>query len=368
MFSQSDTALTSVLETMVDGVIMIDKAGVIQMYNAACQTIFGYTFEEVVGKNVEILMPSPYRENHDDYIANYQRTQKAKIIGIGRQVSGQRKDGEVFPMYLSVGENKASGQSGYVGIIRDMTKETQSAEKYNQLQHEYFHLSRVAAMNQMGTAIAHELNQPLAAVMNYIQAAQISLDNPQSIDKYGLRKIMEKSAEQIERAAATLSSLRRFIQTGEHEKKPFDLAGVFSTSLNLALINFKTHNISISEKRDDELPMVIGSDIQIQQVLVNLIRNACEATELSEVKGLSLTATLEDKNFIKVGVSDTGVGLSGDTMQTLFEPFSSDKKNGLGVGLSISHSIISNHGGRLWAENNPEGGSVFYFTLPVAVT
>lgn len=367
MFSDLKNAtLNSVLETMVDGVIIIDESGNIQLYNSACETIFGYSFAEVSGKNVKILMPHPDRGHHDDYIANYQKTGTAKIIGIGRQVSGRRKNGEIFPMYLSVGENNIAGETGYVGIIRDVTTETENLKKYKLLQQEFFHLSRIAAMNELGTAIAHELNQPLAAIMNYIQAAKINLESSEPLQKSRLQDMMKKSADQVERASKTLASLRRFIQTGDLDKELFDLSDVINTSIDLAGIGLETKKVTLTCEISKDLPKVFGSDVQIQQVLVNLIRNAFEAVHNEDKREILITAMANNAKEVKVGVTDTGIGLSEQAMNTLFQAFSSDKNGGLGVGLSISRSIISNHSGRLWAENNDSGGTGFYFTLPIS--
>ncbi|WP_418152377.1 PAS domain S-box protein [Litorimonas sp. RW-G-Af-16] len=170
--------LDAVLHTLVDGVIMINGKGEIARYNPACEKIFGYKFSEVEGRNIRCLMPEPYRENHDDYIANYQSSGTAKIIGIGREVSGKRKDGNIFPMYLSVGEIPNVKGRAYVGIIRDLTLERQRQEEFEHLQNAHFHLSRVSAMDQMGAAIAHELNQPLTAIMNYLDAGVTILARP----------------------------------------------------------------------------------------------------------------------------------------------------------------------------------------------
>lgn len=365
MQSEYDASLKAVLDTIVDGVILIDNVGLINRYNPACEKIFGYTASEVRGKNINMLMPDRYRHHHDDYISNYRKTGQAQIIGIGREVSGQRKNGDIFPMYLSVGENRTQGQEGYVGIIRDLSEDVEKTENYNRLQQEYFHLSRVAAMNQLGTAIAHELNQPLAAIMNYLQAATTTLQAQESIDKEKFQQILSKSTEQVDRAAKTLSSLRRFIKSGEIQKEGFDLLKVVKTSVKITLLGFSKMNVSITYDFPNDLPEIFGSDVQIQQVLVNLLRNACEAMESSQEKTLILNAKLVGENIVQIGVVDTGEGLSSEKIDLLFNLFSSDKKDGLGVGLSISQSIVSGHGGKLWCEHNPREGSGFYFTLPV---
>lgn len=364
MTAPKNPALDAILETMVDGVITIDKTGLIQRYNTACETIFGYKHSEVQGQNVKMLMPDNYRQDHDQYITDYQHSGEAKIIGIGREVSGKRKNGDIFPMYLSVGENKGGGEGGYVGIIRDLTEKAARDAEHNRIQQEYFHLSRVAAMNQMGTAIAHELNQPLAAIMNYVQAAKATLNTGKDVDREAINQMMSKSSEQVDRAAKTLARLRRFIQTGDVEKEKADVLSVIKTSVELSVLSFKALGVTIKYEFEKDLPDILMSDVQIQQVLVNLIRNACEAMERSPDKILRISASLPERNTLLIGVIDTGAGISDVRLKMLFEPFSSDKKDGLGVGLSISQSIIASHDGRLWGEQNEAGGSAFYFTLP----
>lgn len=357
--------LDAVLNTLVDGLIMIDARGLITRYNIACESIFGYDPSEVIGKNIRCLMPEPYHSKHDDYIANYHATKKAAIIGIGRDVSGQRKDGTVFPMYLSVGEIRNVKGHAYVGIIRDLTETVARRRAFEQLQQEHFHLSRVSAMDQMGAAIAHELNQPLTAVMNYLDAGGTVLSRDDAIDRTRLATIMEKASGQAERAAKILARLRQFIETGDMNKKMVSIDTLIHGAIDLTMPQFKNNGISTHVDIEADLPDILVSDVQIQQVLVNLIRNACEAMVEQDTKTLRVTAKREDDKRIKIGVIDSGIGLSEADLKSLYEPFNSDKTGGLGVGLSISRSIIANHEGKLWAERNTPRGACFYFTLPL---
>lgn len=358
--------LDAVLDTMVDGVIMINSGGIVERYNMTCVQIFGYDAEQVIGKNISMLMPEPDRTLHDQYISNYQHTHDAKIIGIGREVKGRRKDGTIFPMYLSVGEMSGDQTVSFVGIIRDLTEESEQRVKFDALQHEHFHLSRVAAMDQMGAAIAHELNQPLTAIMNYLEAGLILLDQTTLDNDLPLKNIITQSTEQAERAAKILSRLRQFIETGHVDKKNEPIERIIQSALDLTLPAYRHQNINIISNIPKTLPMVWVSDVQIQQVLVNLIRNACEAMETAVNKCLTINAIHDPWGVVQVEVLDTGIGLDAQQVQKLYEPFSSNKKGGLGVGLSISQSIISNHDGRLWAEKAEPHGTGFYFTLPVA--
>ncbi len=356
--------LHSVLHTMVDGVIMIDPKGLITLFNPACETIFEYSPLEVIGHNIKMLMPEPDRARHDGYIENYQTSGEAKVIGIGREVQGQRKSGGVFPMYLSVGENLSADTAGYVGIIRDLTDVAARRAKYERLQQEHFHLSRVSAMDQMGAAIAHEVNQPLTAIMNYLEACKAMLSSGQVIDPERLSLVMDKSAQQAHRTAQILSRLRQFIETGDTEKTGVDIQDIVQNAIDLVWPAFKNMGIKFEMSISEDIPRVQANTVQLQQVFVNLIRNACEAMAVVEGKTLSITAAHDDK-VIKASVSDTGCGLGAKDFDKLYEPFRSTKDGGLGVGLSISRTIIANHNGKLWAEQNKPRGTVFFITLPI---
>jgi two-component system sensor kinase FixL len=362
----SDSALDAILNTIVDGVIVIDDDGMIEKYNPACSEIFGYDAAEVIGQNIKYLMPAPYRSEHDDYISNYKTSSTPKIIGIGREVKGARKGGTVFPMYLSVGELPREGRRAFIGIIRDLSKAAKQREAYEALQQSHFHLSRVAAMDQMGAAIAHELNQPLSAIMNYLEAGSAIINRKDEALYDRLGEIMTQSAGQADRAAKILSRLRRFIETGDVEKTLHNVEDLMQLSLDLIQPTYRNSDIDFSLAISPDLPALLVSEVQIQQVLINLIRNACEAVEGQDRKCVSLSAQLESLTSVKIGVMDTGKGMTDEQYEKLYEPFSTDKEGGLGVGLSISRSIISNHEGRLWAERNSPQGTCFYFTLPIS--
>ena len=359
------TELSAVLDTMVDGVIIITDEGLIEDYNPACESIFGYLKSDVIGQNIKILMPDPYHSEHDGYIRKYQNTGEAKIIGIGRDVKGRRKDGSIFPMYLSVGEFPQADKKGFVGIIRDMTIETQQQSKYEKLQLNHFHLSRVSAMDQMGAAIAHELNQPLSAVMNYLEAGTTILRQGKDGFEAVLEEIMRKSAVQADRASKILSNLRQFIETGDVDKSVHDLETVILTAIDLVRPSLNNFGVTLTTHIPADLPHVLISDLQIQQVLVNLLRNASEALEQSLQKHITVSCNVNTKGHVKVGVIDTGMGMSEEQFEKLYEPFATNKSGGLGVGLSISQSIIAGHGGRIWAEQNTPQGTKFYFTVPI---
>jgi len=363
---EAEIELEAVLDTLVDGVVIINAIGTMRLFNPACVKIFGYDPFEVLGQNVKMLMPEPFHSEHDGYLKSYSDTAEKKIIGIGREVKGKRKDGSVFPMDLAVGETRLEGEPIFVGIIRDLTERHKQQQKYDELQEEHFHLSRVSAMNEMGSAIAHELNQPMAASMNYMETIKLLLARGGDVDKDKLTDITTRAIEQTYRASEIISRMRGFIERGDVEKEPSSLKEVIETAKRLAFLSFDSQNISINIDIADKLPDVFVNSVQIQQVLVNLMKNACEAMMDSDVKRLDILAQAISDDHVEIQVKDTGHGLSDADIENLFVPFSTSKSEGMGVGLSISQSIVTHHEGQIWARKNKPKGSVFHFTLPIA--
>lgn len=361
------SGLDAVMNTLVDAAIVINAFGAIQLINPAGERIFGWKASDLIGQNITALMPEPYRSEHDDYVGHYVETGEERIIGIGREVEGLRKSGEVFPMHLAVGEMGSNGTTLFVGIIRDLTDERRRQSEFEDLQARHFHLSRVAAMNEMGTAIAHEINQPLAATANYIETARILAARD---DTFGtvLSPVLERALEQNTRASDIITRMRRFIERGDVSMETIDMQDAVEAALMLGLSQHRNHGISVSLEIEDGARFAEGDPVQIQQVLVNLIRNGCEAMDDMSVKKLLIQVRpdAEHENVIRISVSDTGAGLDTDVEDELFTAFASTKESGLGVGLSISRSIVRAHGGRIWAENRDGGGATFSFTLPLS--
>jgi len=364
---ESEVGIEALLSTLVDGVIIIDAFGTMKLVNPACRRMFGYEAHELLGDNVKKLMPEPYHSEHDGYLKSYSDTHEKKIIGVGREVEGRRKDGSVFPLDLSVGEVKSGDGSYFIGTIRDLTFRHSQRVKFEQLQEEHFHLSRVSAMNEMGSAIAHELNQPLAASINYLETAKILLAHEQDADKDRLLDITSRAIEQIHRASEIIARMRGFIEKGDVEKSAKSLSEIVETARRLTFLSFSPEKIEVTINIPNSLPLVFVNNIQIQQVLINLLKNACEAMTDSQVKKIHIEAAVTScGKFIEIQIKDTGIGLSDADIETLFVPFSSGKSDGMGVGLSISQSIITHHNGQIWARPNEPLGSVFHFTLPIA--
>ncbi len=361
-----ESHLRSILDTVPDAMIVIDGSGIIQSFSAAAERMFGYSEQEANGQNVKVLMPDPDRSRHDGYIARHRATGEKRIIGIGRIVTGKRRDGTTFPMHLSVGEMESGGEPYYTGFIRDLTEHQQTQAKLQELQSELVHVSRLTAMGEMASALAHELNQPLAAISNYLKGSRRLLAGSRDTNTQKVENAMDRAAEQAIRAGQIIRRLRDFVSRGESERRVESLAKLIEEAGALGLAGAREQSVQLRFNVNPTADLVLVDRVQIQQVLVNLFRNALEAMAQSPRRELvAVNRTVAD-DMIEVEVSDTGTGFHDDVMPNLFQTFFTTKVTGMGVGLSISRSIIEAHGGRMWAENNEAGGATFRFTLPAA--
>lgn len=359
---EREAHLRSILATVPDAMIVIDEFGVMQSFSATAERLFGWTAGEVIGRNVSMLMPSPYREAHDGYLERYKRTGERRIIGIGRVVVGERRDGSTFPMELSVGEMETSHRF-FTGFIRDLTDREATELRLQSLQSELVHMSRLTSMGEMASALAHELNQPLSAIANYMKGSVRLLDAPE-IDRALVRNALASAGEQALRAGQIIRRLRDFVSKGEAERRIESLPKLLEEAVALAMIGAKEQSVRVRYRLDPDLELVLADKVQIQQVALNLMRNAIEAMEASSKRELTITTAPSEDGLVEIAVADRGPGISPEVEETLFQPFMTTKSQGMGVGLSISRTIIEAHGGRIWMTPNPGGGSVFRFTLP----
>jgi two-component system sensor kinase FixL len=361
---EREAHLRSILDTIPDGMIVIDERGIVQSISATAEAMFGYSAAEVCGRNVSMLMPSPHRDRHDGYIARYLATGERRIIGLGRVVAGQRKDATIFPMELEIGEVRSSAHHLFTGFVRDLTERQRTEKRLQELQSELSHVSRLSEMGQMASALAHEVNQPLTAATNYIEAARLLLTGGSAAIER-TTAVIDNVAAQIHRAAQIILRLREFVKKGETAQRAEDITKVIAEASALALIGTKERGVKLQLRCALNLPPVQIDAIQIQQVIVNLMRNAIEAMETSERRELTIASEIEEGTRVWVSIVDTGPGIPPEIADRLFQPFVSTKPQGMGVGLSICRSIIEGHGGRLAVEANPAGGTIFRFSLPV---
>jgi two-component system sensor kinase FixL len=355
--------LRSILDTIPDAMVVIDEAGGMQSFSSAAERLFGYSATEALGRNVRMLMPSPYRENHDDYLERYRSSGERRIIGIGRVVVGERKDGSTFPMELSVGEMRSGDKRYFTGFIRDLTERQETEARLQELQSELVHISRLTAMGEMASTLAHELNQPLSAIANYLKGSRRLIDNNVEDMPGKVRDAIDKAGEQALRAGQIIRRLRDFVARGESERGVENLVKLIEEAGALAMVGAKERDVRVRFNFDPRVDLVLADKVQIQQVILNLIRNAIEAMETSERRELVVSTELEEGGMVVVSVADTGPGIAPEVASQLFQPFITTKRTGMGVGLSISRTIIEAHGGRIWVEPRPGGGAAFHFTM-----
>jgi len=355
--------LQSILATVPDAMIVIDERGVMQSFSSAAERLFGYSASEALGKNVDMMMPSPYRENHDGYLGRYLRTGERRIIGIGRIVVGERKDGSTFPMELAVGEMRSGDRRFFTGFIRDLTERQKTEARLQELQSELVHISRLTAMGEMASTLAHELNQPLSAIANYLKGSRRLLEGSADQRSNTMRDAMDKAAEQALRAGQIIRRLRDFVARGESERRVESMKKLVEEASALALVGAKDQGVRVRFMFDPAVELVLADKVQIQQVLLNLLRNAIEAMETSDKRELTVSSAAAEDDMVTISVADTGSGIASEMTSQLFQPFVTTKRHGMGVGLSISRTIVEAHGGRIWADSNPGGGTTFRFTL-----
>jgi two-component system, LuxR family, sensor kinase FixL len=361
--SAREAHLRSILDTVPDATVVIDARGIVQSFSAAAERLFGHKASAVIGKNVSMLMPPPYREEHDRYISRYLATGEKRIIGIDRVVTGQRKDGSTFPMKLEVGEMASGSGRYFTGFIRDLTERQETEHQLKELETELARLSRLTAMGEMASTLAHEINQPLSAISNYLQGCGRLLESVDHPNVPKIRDALAETTKQTLRAGHIIRQLREFVARGETEKRPENISKLVEEASALALVGAPEEGVKPRFSFENHTNSVLVEKVQIQQVLLNLMRNAIEAMQGCDRKQLLVETKEVDGDMIEVSVADTGPGLADEIADRLFQPFVTTKPSGMGVGLSISKRIIEAHGGEMWAEPNPGGGTVFRFTL-----
>jgi two-component system sensor kinase FixL len=360
--------LRSILDTIPDAMIVIDDHGIMQHFSTAAVRLFGHSEQEAIGQNVNILMPEPDCSRHDGYLSRYQSTGERHIIGIGRFVTGKHRDGATFPMHLSVGEMHSGGKRHFTGFVRDLTEHQQTQAKLQELQSELVHMSRLSAMGEMASTLAHELNQPLTAISNYMKGSRRLLAASTDPNIAKIETALDRAADQAIRAGQIIRRLRDFVSRRESEKRVESLAKLIEEAVALGLAGTREQNVMLRLDLDAECDQVLVDRVQIQQVLVNLFRNALEAMAESPKREIAASSTKASNDMVELSITDTGHGFSEATVANLFETFFTTKETGMGVGLSISRSIVEAHGGQLWAETNDSGGATFRLTLPMAPT
>lgn len=360
----SDARFAALLDAAVDGILVIDDQGRIETFNAAAERLFGYTADELRGRNIRVLMPEPYRSSHDDYLRHYLTTGEKRIIGIGREVSAQRRDGTVFPIELSVGEVMHADARRFVGIIRDISERRASERELRQQQERLEHVTRLGTLGEMAAGIAHEINQPLTAIATYAAAAQRMLASGR-IDNERLDDVLGKVAAQAERAGQIIERVRELARRQSPAQELCDINVITTEALKLAEVDARYNDAAIEVDLGTNLPRAWMNSIQIQQVVLNLMRNAIEAAP-GQCKIQVRTCVRGDEALL-IEVQDNGPGVPQELQAEIFNPFFTTRSEGTGMGLSISRSIVASHGGKIEVETGAAGGALFRVTLPTAI-
>lgn len=362
---EAGVRMDAVFTNIADGIVLIDEKGVVERINRAAEKLFGYGADEIVGKDVRVLMPKPYRDEHDEYIATYVRTGIPRIIGTRREVVGRRKDGATFPLELHVSEIYLGDRRIFCGVVTNITARKEAEEIIAAHNAELAHVARVNTMGEMASGLAHEISQPLTAIVNYTSATLRKLREggavtPEIIDS------LDRASSQARRAGEIIHRLHSFVHKREPRQDPLNLAETISDVIRLLAAELRRAQVEIEQDIEVDLPTVMGDSIQIQQVVLNLIKNGIEAMAATPAndRRIRVSAAKIDDNLTRVTVSDCGSGLKEGDHQKIFDQFHTTKTDGMGMGLSISRSIIELHGGRLTAQNNRDGGATFSFTIP----
>jgi two-component system sensor kinase FixL len=359
-----------VVEAAPNAMVMINQTGAIVMVNVQAERVFGYSRDELLGQPVEKLVPQRFCGHHPGLREAFFAAPRTRPMGAGRDLYGLRKDGSEFP--VEIGLNPIETEEGMmvlsaiVDITERKTAEAALRESQSRLQElhaELLHVSRLSAMGQMASTVTHELNQPLTAISNYVEAARALLGRGGDLPLSRISDVLERAGEQAIRAGEIIQRLRGFASRGDGEKRIEAITPLVKEAAELAVVGTKLRGISITIQDSSAGAAILADKIQIQQVLLNLLRNAAEAVADQERRDIGLLTEARD-DIVQISVIDNGPGIPEEVQAKLFQPFVSTKKTGMGVGLSICHGIIAAHDGSLWTEPNPEGGTIFHIALP----
>lgn len=366
VWTVSEARFAGVLETASDGIIVVDDKCRVLAFNRSCESLFGYSYHEVIGRDVKMLVPDDVASQDDDQFVTYLKQGASHLIGQGRELIARHRDGTLLPIEVSIGESQTPAGRQFIGILRDIRSRKAAEERVNQLQAQLVHMARVSAINEMGAAIAHELNQPLTAVLLYLQAItrRTRHEKPLVIDEQ-VATVLQKALKETERAGVIIQKMRKFIERRDPERSATNLKAIIEDAVELVLIGLQETHVEIRRDDADDLPEIYADNVQIQQIVVNLLRNAVEAVRSAETRWIRI-ATEQAGDDITVTVEDSGPGITEEAFASLFKAFASDKSSGLGLGLAISRSIAQNHGGDLSAERGGvTSGARFVLRLPI---
>ena len=362
---QAEAYSKAVIDTAVEALITIDNHGFIEAINQAAQQMFGYTAENLKGKNILMLIAETDHEQYEQFVTHYLEANESDMVGMGSELTGVRKDKSEFPIHFSMSEVLHQSEPKYIGLIRDLSV-PRATEKEVCEQHEQpARVGQLNTLGEMAIVIAHEINQPLTAISMYAKSALSFFDSKNS-KPARLREALEKLNIQTHRAGSVIERVQQLSQQQESYSEKVDCNDLIREVYKLAEVEAHIRDIVIKLELSHLLPVVICDPVQIQQVVLNLLRNGMESMKnIGCCNGNCIALRTSRNGFgVKISVIDSGSGISEEIADQLYKPFSTTKDSGMGMGLSISRSIAKVHGGKLEFKNNTNGGVTFYFTLP----
>ena len=340
--------------------LMVNREGRITQVNPQTERLFGYRGEELLGQSLERLFPERLRSSAGESLREFFASPALRGMASGAEMFGLRKDGVEFP--LEVGLTSIESADGLLALaaITDNTERKKAEEARREL----VHASRLAVLSEFTTSIAHEINQPLGAILSNADAAELLLKkSPPPLEE--VRQILADIRSDDLRASEVIRRLRALLRQGEVERQPIDLNAVVNEVIFILRAEAQRRRVEVRTDLSSQASMVSGDKVHLQQILLNLMLNGMEAmAQTNGERCLTLKTEHADGEVI-VSVSDTGPGVSRDRLSKIFERFFSTKPEGMGMGLAISRSLVEEHGGRIWVESIEGQGSTFRFALPI---
>jgi two-component system sensor kinase FixL len=354
--------LRASLDAASDATVVVDEEGAVIGFSHAAEAVFGWAASEIIGRNASLLMPETDARGHDGHIRRYVETGERRVVGSSRMVTGRRKDGEAFPMELRLGEMRIGRRRYFTGTARDLSTMREAERRSDELQ---AHLTQVWSLNSMGemaSVLAHELNQPLSAVANYLRAARTLIAHHE-VDDDDLIDAVSRAGDQAVRAGEIIRTMRDLATRGGTEQKAESLSGILGEIEFIIGLMVRDAGARVFYDLYQGPDVVLADRIQIQQLVVNLVRNAIDAVSKFPDREIKISTKPDADGKLLTTVEDSGPGVDTAVMGRVFQPLASTKPTGMGLGLSICRAIVENHGGRIWVESSPLGGAAFSFVL-----
>jgi two-component system, LuxR family, sensor kinase FixL len=359
---EREAILRASLDAVPNATVVIDELGVITTFNHAAELLFGWTAHDICGQNVETLMPKAYADAHDGHVQRYLQTGERRVMGSSRQLVGQRKDGAEFPMELRIAEVRINKRRYFTGVVRDLSTMREAERRSDELHAQLTQIWSLNSMGEMASVLAHELNQPLSAVANYLRAARTLIANLE-IDEDDLIDAVSRAGDQAVRAGEIIRTMRDLATRGGTEQKPESLSAILGEIEFIVGLMVRDAGARVVYDLYQGADTVLADRIQIQQLVVNLVRNAIDAVSKFPDREIKISSRPDADGKLLTTVEDSGPGVDTTVMGRVFQPLASTKPTGMGLGLSICRAIVENHGGRIWVEPSPLGGAAFSFVL-----